>query len=156
MAQEMELRRAEVAKKRPTWMLAVTGFALVAAIVLIYVAITKMGETDKAEEAKKQAEIAAQQAIKDSEEAKEKLNKVMKDLDEIESKVSQAVTAVADAQNDADRKSAADRLKKLQQEQFEMKQRAAEARAAADRAERRKGVKISKECMENPLAKGCS
>src|SRR5882762_4402638 len=35
---EMELRRAEVAKKRPTWMLAVTGVALLAAIGLIVIA----------------------------------------------------------------------------------------------------------------------
>ena len=62
----------------------------------------------------------------------------------------------ADAQNDADRASAKARLIKLQQEQAEMKQRAAEARAAAERAERKKGVKISKECLDNPLAKGCS
>jgi hypothetical protein len=37
-----------------------------------------------------------------------------------------------------------------------MKARAAAARAAAEKAERLKGVRVSKECMENPLAKGCS
>jgi hypothetical protein len=37
-----------------------------------------------------------------------------------------------------------------------MEQRIAEAKAAAARAERKKGVKISKECQDNPLAKGCT
>ena len=33
----MEIRRAEVAKKRPTWMLAVTGIAIVGVIIFSYV-----------------------------------------------------------------------------------------------------------------------
>src|SRR5688500_2053360 len=56
MQQEMELRRAEIAKKRPTWMLAVTGLALVAAVALIFFAINRMRESDEAGEAKRKAE----------------------------------------------------------------------------------------------------
>ena len=156
MQQEMELRRAEIAKKRPTWMLAVTGLALVAAVGLIFFAINRMRESDASAEAKRKAEAAAAQAVKDAEEAKQQLDRVMKDLDELDTKVGQAVTAVADAQNDADRANAKARLIALQKEQYEMKQRAAEARAKAEKAERLKGVKVSKECMDNPLAKGCS
>jgi hypothetical protein len=156
MQQEMELRRAEIAKKRPTWMLAVTGLALVAAVGLIFFAINRMRESDAAGEAKRKAEAAAAQAVKDAQDAKDKLDTIMKQLDDLDTKVGQAVSAVADAQNDADRASAKAKLIALQKEQYEMKQRAAAARAAADKAERLKGVKISKECMDNPLAKGCS
>jgi len=46
LAQEMEIRRAEVAKKRPTWMLVVTGLALVAAVALIFFAINKMNQSE--------------------------------------------------------------------------------------------------------------
>jgi len=81
---------------------------------------------------------------------------VMKDLDELDRKIGAAVTAVADAQSDADRARAKAQLAALQKEQSELKQRAADARAAAARADRLKGTKISKECMDNPLAKGCS
>src|SRR6185312_14933614 len=49
LQQEMELRRAEVAKKRPTWMLAVTGFAIVAAIGLIFFAIQRKQAADEAD-----------------------------------------------------------------------------------------------------------
>src|ERR1043165_6694562 len=46
LQQEMELRRAEVAKKRPTWMLAVTGIALVGAVGLIFFAVNRMRESE--------------------------------------------------------------------------------------------------------------
>jgi len=36
-----------------------------------------------------------------------------------------------------------------------MEKRIQEARNAAAKAERAKGVHISKECLDNPLAKGC-
>jgi len=156
LQQEMELRRAEIAKKRPTWMLAVTGLALVAAVGLIFFAINRMRESDEAGEAKRKAEASAAQAVKDAAEAKDQLDKVMKQLDELDANVNKAVNAVADAQNDADRASAKQRLIALQREQYEMKQRANEARAKAEKAERNKGIKISKECMDNPLAKGCT
>jgi hypothetical protein len=117
LQQEMELRRAEVAKKRPTWMLAVTGIALVAAVGLIFFAIQRMRASEQAEKDKEIAEKIAVQAKKDSEEAQEKLGKILKELDELDGQVKQAVNSLADAQNDADRRAARDRLNKLQQEQ---------------------------------------
>ncbi|HTL36532.1 MAG TPA: hypothetical protein VL326_25540 [Kofleriaceae bacterium] len=156
LQQEMELRRAEVAKKRPTWMLAVTGIALVGAVGLIFFAVNRMRDSEAADARRKKAEAEAAQAVKDANDAKDKLDRIMKDLDDLDTKVGAAVSAVADAQNDADRASAKQRLIALQKEQYDMKQRAAAARAAAEKAERLKGVKISKECMDNPLAKGCS
>ena len=58
-------------------------------------------------------------------------------------------------QNAKDREAAMARLQALQKQQAEQSQRIAEAKAAAAKSERRKGVKISKECMENPLSRGC-
>jgi hypothetical protein len=156
LAQEMELRRAEVAKKRPTWMLVVTGFAVVAAIVLIIFAVQKMRESSDSAESEQRANAAAEKAIKDAKEAKEKLDQVEKSLDELNEKVGKAVDSVVAAQNDADRGAAKARLIELQKEQYEMKQRVAAAKAAADAAERHKGVHVKQECLDNPLAKGCS
>ncbi len=156
LQQEMELRRAEVAKKRPTWMLVVTGLAVVAAVVLIFIAIEKMRESSESADSEREAKIAAQKAIDDAKEAKTKLEQVEKGLDDLNDKVAKAVDSVVAAQNDADRASAKAHLIELQKEQYEMKQRVAAAKAAADKAERAKGVHISKECLENPLAKGCS
>jgi len=154
--QEMELRRAEVAKKRPTWMLVVTGLAIVAAIALIFFAIQKKNQSDEDNQAKAKAELAATQAIKDAADATAKLEKIEHDLDDLNDRVAKSVNAVADAQNDADRASARSKLQQLQKEQYEMKQRAADAKAAAAKAERARGVHTSAECLANPLAKGCS
>jgi hypothetical protein len=156
LQQEMELRRAEVAKKRPTWMLAVTGFAIVAAIGLIFFAIQRKNAADEAD---KQAEIdrrAKEVAVKVAAEAQEKVEKIQHDLDDLTDKITNAVDAVATAQNDADRSSARQKLAQLQKEQMEMRQRAADAKAAAAKAERARGVHTSAECLANPLAKGCS
>ena len=152
---EMELRRAEVAKKRPTWMLAVTGFAVVATIGLVIFAIQRKNAADEADRNAEIAKKAADQAVKDAADAKEKLDKVSKDLDDLNDRVNKSVNDVVAAQNDADRAAAKTRLAQLQQEQYEMKQRVAAAKAAADKAERNKGVHLSQECLNNPLAKGC-
>ena len=69
--------------------------------------------------------------------------------------INNAINAVDSAQSDADRQNAKAKLASLQRAQYEMQQQISKAKAAADLAERRKGVKISKECLDNPLAKGC-
>jgi hypothetical protein len=63
---------------------------------------------------------------------------------------------VKSAQTDADRKAAQSNLDKLRQQKFEMEQRIAAAKAAAEKAKRAQGLHLSKECLENPLAKGCN
>ncbi len=154
-ASEMELRRAEVAKKRPTWMLAVTGIAVVGIVIAGFVVVQKIRES--AEEARK-AEIAKKEAlaaVKAAKEAQEALAKIDRELDVLNGKISSAVGAVADAQNDADRAKAKAQLADLQRQQYEAKQRAAEAKAVAERAERLKPIHTSAECLANPLAKGC-
>lgn len=44
----------------------------------------------------------------------------------------------------------------LPPEKLEMQKRIDEAKAAAMKAQRAKGVRVSKECLDNPLAKGCN
>ena len=152
----MELRRAEVAKKRPTWMLAITGLALIAAVGLIFFALWSKHRSDKANEEKERADLIAKQAVEDAKEAQERVEKLSNDLADLDKKVSSAINAVVAAQNDADRKRAAADLDKLQQQKRDMEQRIAAAKAAADKANRAKGLHISQECLDNPLAKGCN
>jgi colicin import membrane protein len=153
---EMELRRAEVAKKRPTWMLAVTGFALVAAIGLIFFAVQRKRESDAASVAAQKSEDERKRYEVLVKEARDQVEQVVRDSKELEGRLSAADTAVKAAQTDADRRAANANLEKLRQQKLEMEQRIAAAKAAADKAERAKGVHLSKECLENPLAKGCS
>ena len=156
LQQEMELRRAEVAKKRPTWMLAVTGIALVAAVALVFFAIQKMRASEEDKEAKARAEQVAAQAKKDAEEAKEAVARLERESEDLKTKMDQATDLLAAAQTQADRDAANSKLRALREQRAEMERRIAEAKAKAARAERLKGVKIDQKCLDNPLAKGCS
>ena len=156
LQQEMELRRADIAKKRPTWMLVVTGIALLAAVGLVFFAIQRMRASEEAEAAKTIAEKAAAQAVKDAKEAQEAVEILQKDAEAMSKKVDGAVDALPRAPTQTPPPTAKAKLPQQQRAKYEMDQRIAEAKAKAARAERLKGVKISKECLDNPLAKGCN
>ena len=110
LQQEMELRRAEVAKKRPTWMLAVTGLAVVGAVVLAYVGVTAYHSSQedkaKAEQARRDKDEYAKQVQK----LKDDVEKSQRDLDDISGKVDKAVSDVANAKNAPDIAAAQARL----------------------------------------------
>ena len=154
--QEMELRRAEVAKKRPTWMLAVTGLAVVGAIVLSIVGVmayrSSQEDKQRADQAQKEKDEYAAQVKK----LEQDVEKAQHDLDDISTKVDKAVADVAAAQDAVQLKAAQERLAELQREKADMNARLAAAKAAAEKAERAKGIHMSDECLKNPLAKGCS
>jgi chromosome segregation ATPase len=112
-----------------------------------------------AEEARLRAMVAEQQAAQamaDSKAARDQLTAVQTKLGELDAHVSAAVDAVAAAQTQTDRDALVAKLASLQREKAELEAKMAEAKASAARAERMKGVHISKECLDNPLAKGCS
>jgi colicin import membrane protein len=155
LQQEMELRRAEVAKKRPTWMLAVTGFAIVGVVVAIVLIINAKGSEETAKSEATEAKQREAEAVKAAEKAQELVDKLKRDLDEMDKKVSGAVDAVVAAQNDADRATAKANLDRMRQQKADYERRLAEAKAQAERAKRLKGATVSEECKNNPLAKGC-
>jgi hypothetical protein len=69
--------------------------------------------------------------------------------------VEAAVVAVTEAKSEADREAAKARLQELQKQKTDLDTQLAAAKAEGEKAQRLKGVKISKECQDNPLAKGC-
>ncbi|SRR5258706_1160343 len=155
LQQEMELRRAEVAKKRPTWMLAVTLFALIGVVVAIVLIINAKGSEESAKAGEAEAKRNEAAAVKAAEQAQELVDKLKRDLDDMDKKVSGAVDAVVSAQNDADRSAAKANLDRMRQQKADYERRLAEARAAAEHAKRLRGATVSEECKNNPLAKGC-
>ena len=112
-------------------------------------------EKEPAAEMAKQVEEGVERARQDADAAMQAVQKLQGDADALAQRMGAAVDALANAQNDADRESAKAALQSLQKEKAELDTRIAEAKAKAARAERLKGVKISKECLGNPLAKGC-
>lgn len=110
---------------------------------------------EEALEAKRAAEQARDQAVKAARESEEQLDRVQADLQDLDKRVNGAVDSVTAAQTDADRAAANAKLKALQKDKQEMEQRIAAAKAAAAKAARLRGRTVSKECRDNPLAKGC-
>src|SRR3569623_1883765 len=157
-AAERKIREAEEAKIREErdHQRSIEEARVAAAIGLIFFAIQRKNAADEAD---RQAELdrkAKEEAVKVAADAQEKVERIQHDLDDLNDKITKAVDAVATAQNDADRASARQKLANLLKEQAEMRQRAADAKAAAAKAERARGVHTSAECLANPLAKGCS
>jgi colicin import membrane protein len=101
------------------------------------------------------ARAAADEAAKLAAEATEKLQQLEKDAAETAAKLDELLAALDAAQSSADRDAAKAKLEALQRQHREMQAQIQAAKTAAARAERLKGTKISKECLENPLAKGC-
>lgn len=116
---------------------------------------TESERVKEAEDARERAEHEAGDAMKTAREAVELVEKLQHELDELDKRVTTAVDSVVAAQNDADRASAKAKLEQLRREKAEMDAKLAAARAEAQKAARKRGPKISKECEDNPLAKGC-
>lgn len=90
--------------------------------------------------------------------------RLARELEQVDVDISAATQLVTKATSDAAREEAATRLTSLHHRQRDLVLQLARvgarlesARAAAEYVERRKKpVTITKECMDNPLAKGCS
>lgn len=112
-------------------------------------------ELAKAKAAQEAAEAIAHEAVRSAKETREVVERLEHDMDEMAKQLNEAIAAVATAHDKAAIDDAKARLAELQKERAEMQARIAEAKAAAAKAARTQGSKISKECQDNPLAKGC-
>lgn len=113
-------------------------------------------EAERAQAEAAKARADAEVASKAAEEAALKVILIEKSIVEAKADQMAILDALAAAQNDADRKAAQAKLEAGRRIVEELEQRLAEAKAAAAKAERMRGVKLSPACLENPLAKGCS
>jgi hypothetical protein len=102
------------------------------------------------------AEDMAKKAMQEAEAAQTTLEQMSRDVDELNGKLTSATNAVMEAQSDAARTAAQALLDRVRSERLVLERRIEAAKAEAAKAERAKGVHLSKECLENPLAKGCS
>ena len=146
LAQEMELRRAEVAKKRPTWMLAVTGLAVVGVVVAIILIVKAQSSESAAQEAKRKAEAAAEVARKEADEAKAEVDKLDREGKQIAEAMAAAEKVATSTIDKAEAAAAKQRLVELQKQQYYMNQRIAEAKQKDCKAERAKAITVRKEC----------
>ena len=155
MHQEVELRRAEIAKQRPRWMLVVTGAAMVVAIGLGWYAIDRNAERNRADDAAHLALKREEQAKQGTAQVRRDFDRLVSDMAVLDDKVAQAETALRKAQGEADRKRAAEIVAQAKLEKAEAQKRKDELAVKLWKQKRNEKVIISDECKRNPLAKGC-
>jgi len=154
LAQEMELRRHEISKKRPVGLMVAAGVLVVAIAGLGFFLYNKNKEGEA-----KDAQIAKlNDDIKKGEDALLALNNQLNDLNgqlsDLNKDIDKATSQLADAQNDADRQKARDNLKSLQQHREAIAgQVAAKQKEQAAKAKENAKIKLSAKCLDNPL--GC-
>lgn len=73
----------------------------------------------------------------------------------VNARIAHDVDVIAAAKSQKDRDAANAQLQADRKEKAELEQKLVEAKAADAKRQRQKGVTISKECQQNPLAKGC-
>jgi colicin import membrane protein len=152
---ELEMRRAEVARKRPTWMVAVTSCAVVAAIASSAFAVDRHRAVGMANEHKQVSDLARQEAREDARHAIAELVKVQAALASLEGRVASAIEDVRKAQHAQDLAAAAAKLKRLADEDAQIKRAAAAAQRETDKALRNAPIVIDQECRRNAWSKKC-
>jgi hypothetical protein len=151
LVQERELRRAEVAKKRPTWMVAVTVVATLAAFVLVYVAIEGQRTTDE-------AQTRAALAMAQQREMKQELEQLTRDLQGLETeldvlagKTDRALEELQVAETAAQVAEAKAKLDKLRAQEQEIRRIKREKEQRQRDKERVTPIKIDKKCLTNAI-----
>jgi hypothetical protein len=144
MQDETELRRAEIAKKRPTWMLAVTALALVATVGFGWYAVGEAQDRDRAEQQRIAAENARREAQEHLQEARAELDRLAVQMQEQDAQIEKAMKALLVAQNQADRDRVAAEIRQANQRKADIRRQQAAAEAAAAKAERDAGVDVTK------------
>ena len=147
MAQELELRRADIAKRRPTWMIAVTVIALAGGIGFGVLAVDRMHQAETAQAAKARADADMATAKQEAAQAVAQLDAMQKTLDDLDSKVREAQHAVAVASNALE-------LKHAQQLLADANRKASEARAYQAELKRIEEEKRRKAGFDSTKCKG--
>src|SRR5688572_30317066 len=153
MQEEVELRRAEIAKKRPTWMLVVTGLALVATIGLTVFAVDRSQQREEADRQRILAENETQRAQKDAEEVRKEFDKLVAEMEALDAQVMKAEKVLREAQSAADRKRAAELVAETKRQHWEAQQRKDELARKLREKERGKIIKITEECKNAAIGR---
>jgi colicin import membrane protein len=150
LREEMALRRAEVLRKRPRWMIAVTVMAGVAAVALSVFAIDRMHQADAATEATAVANLERDQAKARAKEAGDHLDQMRKDLDVLDSRVTGLADSLSRAQTEADRAKLRTELAEARKQKLEEQKRIDDWNAAQAKKERDKVIDV-KACAQGTL-----
>jgi hypothetical protein len=152
---EHALRREQVARTRPTWMIAVTVLATAAAGVMVWLTLSSRAIAEDARGEARLALLDRDQARQDAREARDTLVGMQRELDEHARTIRSVLTQIKDADTRAEREVIAKRIQREQDRAAVIE--AARKKAAEDEVKRIRGIPvvIPKECEQNPFAPGC-
>jgi hypothetical protein len=143
MVEELELKRAEIAKKRPTWMLAVTGAAVVAMLGLGWYAYERQQDSNRADEQRAAADIAKKAAIADAIAARQELERLAQQMDEQDARIAQAEKALVAAETKAERDRVASEIRKANEEKARIRELQRKAKERQDKIDRNTVIDVS-------------
>ena len=155
LVQEMQLRRAEVARKRPTWMLAVTAFAVLAGVGSSAFAIDRQRAMDDAVAAKAVSERDRQVAREDAREARQELEAVQASLRNLETRVTDALADVKKAQDAKDLAAREAKLRQIAADNAAAQRRANDIQIKKNHDKRIEKFEVPEECKHNAFTKKC-
>lgn len=148
---ELELRRAEVARKRPTWMVAVSLAAVALAGVLLYVAIDRVRASESADHQRQVALDDAAQARRQSDQAWKRVEQMERDLAALDRQISTAIDNLSKELTAAEMAAEKKRLQGLAAQRAELARQAEIARQNYERDQRVKPVTVDQSCLNNAL-----
>jgi hypothetical protein len=154
-AQELDLKRQEVAKQRPTWMIAVTMGAVLAAGALTWFGIDRYNQAEISRQNEEEALAAKRQAEKEAQESRDRLVAMETDLAALDKKASAAIDQVVAATTAAERRAAKDNLDRVRREEQEIRRKQQAEKDRLAKIKRNEKVIITENCKKNPLAKEC-
>ena len=148
--QELELRRQEVSRKRPTGLIAIVTILVLVVSGLGYWAYQSRQETIASAERAAAAQVERKRLEKELREQKQLLAQLNDELIE-------AQEAIKNAKSDAEREAAQRRVERLQNRIKAVPRSRGSRGSRRDRPkpENSGRVKITKECMNNPLHHSC-
>ncbi|HEY0478529.1 MAG TPA: hypothetical protein VGD37_13480 [Kofleriaceae bacterium] len=98
----------------------------------------------------------ANEAVVDAPRTQDTVAQIRLDLAALEARLDQLMLAAPGATSDAERAAVQAQLAEIAKQRAALQQRILAAKAAAAEAQRASGAHITQECLDNPLAKGCS
>ncbi len=153
MHNEMQIKMQEVAKTRPTWLLAIAGILTVSVIGLGIFFYKRHQEATAAEARNKELALQQEESRREIVALTEDFAKLQTELSTLENELTAANNALNNAQTEADRKAARDRLAAAESRKVEAKAAIARKQSEMRDAERKRKVTLSDDCKNNPL--GC-
>lgn len=156
MEREVELRREELARTRPTWMKAVTGLSLVAAGAMLWAALSSRAVAEDASTQARTALLDRDRAREAAAEAREGLASVQREVEEHSRTIQTTLTELGRIKTQTERDALEARLRAEQQRIRELEARREAILREQELRKRRDGVHIPPECEHNSLAPACS